>query len=95
MDHSSKTKLAHKASVSAPALLAASAAPKFESQFDAQALAVPKLAFRVDEAVFSGGISRSGIYRAIKDGRLHTVKVGGRRLIPRASLEAFLAGEAA
>jgi len=48
------------------------------------ARAVPKLAFRIDEAVFAVGISRSGIYRAINDGRLRTVKIGGRRLIPHA-----------
>ncbi len=94
MNHSSKTTRADKTPAGSLTLTAASAANP-EHPVDASALAVPKLAFRVDEAVFSGGISRSGIYRAIKDGRLRTVKVGGRRLIPRAALEAFLAGEAA
>ena len=57
--------------------------------------AVPKMAFRIDEAVFASGISRSGLYRAIDEKRLESVKIGGRRLIPHAALEAFLAGELA
>ena len=57
--------------------------------------AVPKMAFRIDEAAFASGISRSGLYRAIDEKRLESVKIGGRRLIPHAALEAFLAGESA
>lgn len=55
----------------------------------------PKRAFRIDEAVASYGIGRTKLYELMKEGKLRTVKVGGRRLIPAESLEALLKGEAA
>ena len=47
-------------------------------------------AFRLKDAVAAYGIGRSTIYRLMADGKLPSVKVGGRRLIPRDALEALL-----
>ena len=41
------------------------------------------------------GLSRATAYNMIADGRLHSVKIGGRRLIPADAAEALLRGEAA
>ena len=49
-----------------------------------------KRAYRVNEATETYGVGRTKIYELIKEGKLHTVKVGGRRLIPAESLEALL-----
>ncbi len=49
-----------------------------------------KLAFRVNEAVAVSGLSRSTIYELLKAGKLRAVKIGGRRLILRESLQALL-----
>lgn len=51
---------------------------------------VPRLAFRIDEAAESAGLSRSKLYEEMALGNLHFVKCGSRRLIPVAELEAFL-----
>ena len=37
-------------------------------------------------------ISHAGLYRLLGDGRISAVKIGRSTYIPRASLEAFLAG---
>lgn len=50
-----------------------------------------KLAYSVEEARRSLGISRALIYELITSGRLHSVKVGARRIIPASALEDFLA----
>jgi excisionase family DNA binding protein len=49
-----------------------------------------KRALRVKEASAIYGLSRSTLYVLMAAGRLRTVKVGGRRLIPRDALEALL-----
>lgn len=54
-----------------------------------------KRAYRISEVSFSYGIGRTKLCELIKTGKLRTVKVGGRRLIPAESLEALLKGEAA
>lgn len=51
-----------------------------------------KRAYRVNEAVAAYRLSRSTLYKLISDGKLHTVKVAGRRLIPRDAMEALIAG---
>ena len=51
-----------------------------------------KRALRVNEAVADYGISRSTIYKIMATGTLRSVKIGGRRLIPRDALEALLNG---
>ena len=53
-----------------------------------------KRALRVNEASAQYGISRSTIYKIMSEGTLRTVKIGGRRLIPRDALEALLNGGA-
>jgi excisionase family DNA binding protein len=51
-----------------------------------------RLAFTVDETLQIVPVGRSTLYALIGSGQLHTIKARGRRLIPRASLEAFIAG---
>jgi excisionase family DNA binding protein len=51
---------------------------------------VNKLAYRINEAREVSGLGRSSIYELIGDGRLSSVKVGGRRLILHEDLEALL-----
>ena len=41
------------------------------------------------------GVSRSTVYNLLADGRLKSVRVAGRRLIPADAAEALLRGEAA
>ena len=50
-----------------------------------------KLAYRMNEAVHASGLGRSFLYEEIKAGALPSYKAGGRRLILRADLVAFLA----
>jgi excisionase family DNA binding protein len=49
-----------------------------------------KRALRVKEAAVLYGLSRSTIYVLMDAGKLRSVKIGGRRLIPRDALEALL-----
>jgi excisionase family DNA binding protein len=49
-----------------------------------------KIALRVNETVAVSGLSRSTIYELLKAGKLRAVKIGGRRLILRESLQALL-----
>ncbi len=49
-------------------------------------------ALRINDATVFSGLSRASLYRAMKDGALRSVKIGKRRLILRADLEAFLVG---
>lgn len=48
------------------------------------------IALRINDAAAASGLSRSKIYQLISEGRLPAIKAGGRRLIMRADLEAFL-----
>jgi excisionase family DNA binding protein len=52
--------------------------------------AADKLAYRVDEAVKASGLGRSFLYERMAEGKLRSVKVGGRRLILRSDLLDFL-----
>ena len=47
--------------------------------------------FSVDQAAAVLGIGRTNVYALMRDGKLRSVKVGGRRLIPRTALETFVA----
>jgi excisionase family DNA binding protein len=58
---------------------------------NASTLKDEKRALRINEASALYGISRSTIYKIMAAGTLHTVKIGGRRLIPRDALEALIA----
>ncbi len=49
-----------------------------------------KLAFRINEAVSASGLGRSFLYEEMKSGALTSFKAGGRRLIMRADLLAYL-----
>lgn len=46
----------------------------------------------VDEAAECLGVSRSVIFRLIRDGQLRSVKIHKRRLIPLSVLDEFVAG---
>lgn len=54
----------------------------------------PKLAYSIKEAVEATSIGRTTLYSHIAEGRLRTVRIGGRTLIPADSLHAFLEGKA-
>lgn len=47
-------------------------------------------AYRVQEFCALYGLSRSTVYKMIQAGTLRTVRIGGRRLIPKESGEALL-----
>lgn len=57
--------------------------------------AFDRLAYPVDAASAMSGISRSRLYELFASGELRSVKRGGRRLVLKADLEAFLIGKAA
>lgn len=52
-------------------------------------------AYRVQDFCRAFGISRSTVYNLMADGRLQTVRIAGRRLIPADAAEALLRGETA
>ncbi|CAM3374742.1 helix-turn-helix domain-containing protein [Asticcacaulis taihuensis] len=52
--------------------------------------AIDKISFRVDEAVKASGLGRSFLYEKMSEGRLRSIKIGGRRLILKTDLVAFL-----
>jgi excisionase family DNA binding protein len=49
-----------------------------------------KIGLRIPEASHISGLSRSKLYQLISEGKLRSVKAGGRRLILRWDLEAYL-----
>jgi excisionase family DNA binding protein len=51
-------------------------------------------AFRVNDFCALYSISRSSAYKLMAAGKLRTVRVGGRRLIPKESAEDLLSGTA-
>jgi len=53
-----------------------------------------RIALRIRDASIVSGLSRSTLYELLKAGKLRAVKIGGRRLILRDSLEALLLGGA-
>jgi excisionase family DNA binding protein len=55
------------------------------------AVAVIPVAYRVEEAAESLRISRDSIYELIRSGRLRTIKVGARRLVPVIALSEYIA----
>jgi excisionase family DNA binding protein len=52
-------------------------------------------AYRIADFCRAYGLSRSTVYKLMADGRLMTIKVAGRRLIPADAAEALLQREAA
>jgi len=55
-----------------------------------ESVSVARMAYSVDEAATSTGLSRSTLYIAMKAGQLAFLKCGSRRLITVVELEAFL-----
>lgn len=53
---------------------------------------VTAVLYTVDEAARALRLSRSVIYELIRSDQLHTVKVGRRRLVPVAALNAYVEG---
>ncbi|CAM3239035.1 helix-turn-helix domain-containing protein [Asticcacaulis taihuensis] len=53
---------------------------------------IDKISYRIDEAVKASGLGRSFLYEKMAEGALRSVKVGGRRLILRRDLLAFIDG---
>lgn len=49
-----------------------------------------KITLRINEASALSGLSRSTLYELLKANKLRAVKVGGRRLIIRESLQSLL-----
>lgn len=49
-----------------------------------------KLAFTVLEAEHVSGLSRTNLYQLMANGKLKSVKVGGRRLVPAEALRELL-----
>ena len=45
----------------------------------------------IKQAIFELGIGRTAIYELIKDGKLKTVVIGRRRLVPAEAIEEFIA----
>lgn len=52
-----------------------------------------RLACSPDEAATLLGIGRTNFYKLVKDGRIKTVKLGKRTLVPLDPLRKMLAGE--
>lgn len=50
-------------------------------------------AYRVNDFCRLYGIGRSGVYKLLKDGKLPSVVIAGRRIIPRDAAEALLRGD--
>jgi excisionase family DNA binding protein len=47
-------------------------------------------AYRVNDFCRLFGVGRTGVYKLLKEGKLPSVVIGGRRLIPRDAAEALL-----
>ena len=54
----------------------------------------PKLAYSIREACEASSLGKTTIYALIAKSRLRAVHIGGRTVIPAASLNALLNGEA-
>jgi hypothetical protein len=65
-------------------------APDSRSQSSRNITLTQKLTYSVKETVAASSLSQRAIWGAIMDGRLATVKVGRRRLVPAESLRKFL-----
>ena len=57
----------------------------------APTVALGKVLYRAEEAAAMMSLSRTAVFGLIKSGDLRTVKIGGRRRIPHASIENYVA----
>jgi excisionase family DNA binding protein len=55
------------------------------------AKSMPRL-LAIKQAIYELGISRTALYELIEDGRLKTVKIGRRRLVPIEAINELIAG---
>ena len=53
-------------------------------------LPVEKLTYTVKEAAAALGVGKSGLYKAMAEGKLVAVKLGNRTLIPADALRAWM-----
>jgi excisionase family DNA binding protein len=52
---------------------------------------IERRALRINDAALAYGVGRSTLYKLMSEGKLATVKVAGRRLVPCDNMEALLA----
>lgn len=53
----------------------------------------PRAAYSIDETCSAfGGVSRDWLYKQIREGRIQSVKLGGRRFIPASEIARIAAG---
>jgi excisionase family DNA binding protein len=55
---------------------------------------IERRALSIYEAARACGISRATLYRLIGEGKLATIKIGARRLVPVVAIDALLSGGA-
>jgi excisionase family DNA binding protein len=58
----------------------------------AAALVEPRAAFSIEQACQTIGVSRPTLYKLMRQGRLRSVMLGGRRVIPADAIAELLAG---
>jgi excisionase family DNA binding protein len=56
-------------------------------------IAEPPRCLRVEEAAHMLNVGRLTVYDLIRSGRLKSVKIGRRRLVPRTALDALIDGD--
>jgi excisionase family DNA binding protein len=56
--------------------------------------AFERRALSIEETAKTCGLSRATLYRLISDGKLTTLKIGARRLVPVGAIDALLNGGA-
>jgi excisionase family DNA binding protein len=55
----------------------------------------PRAAYSINETcALLGGVSRDWLYRQLRAGHIKSVKLGGRRFIPRSEIERIAQGAA-
>jgi excisionase family DNA binding protein len=51
---------------------------------------IKRRAYSIPEAAQICGVSRATLYRLLKEGKISTIKLGARRLVPEASIDTLL-----
>jgi excisionase family DNA binding protein len=64
---------------------------ELSTRFPSQA--IERRAYRINDFCKTFGLGRTGVYKLIRAGKLPSVMVGGRRLIPADQAEALLRGD--
>jgi excisionase family DNA binding protein len=65
-----------------------------DSKQNQQRPPIERRALSIEESAKTCGLSRATLYRLIADGKLATLKIGARRLVPVNALDALLNGGA-